>query len=88
VFVVLVDRHIQLITVKQERQGFARYGTLLYPDSYPPPSHYFGVPVVTVYTVADVHDAVTQGLKADGPMIVEALVDPSEYDEVIMRPHK
>jgi acetolactate synthase-1/2/3 large subunit len=88
VFVVLVDRNIQLITVKQERQGFARYGTLLYPDSYPPPSHYFGVPVVTASTVADVHDAVAQGLKADGPMIVEVLVDPSEYDDVIMRPHR
>ena len=85
---MLVDRHIQLITVKQERQGFARYGTRVYPESYTPPAHYFGVPVMTARTVADVHDVVAQGLKADGPTIVEALVDPSEYDEVIMRPHK
>lgn len=88
VFVVLVDRHIQLITVKQEHQGFQRYGTLLYPESYAPPPHYFGVPVLTASTVAEVHDAVAQGLKAEGPVIVEALVDPSEYDAVILRPHK
>jgi acetolactate synthase I/II/III large subunit len=88
VFVVLVDRHIQLITVKQERQGFQRYGTLLYPESYTPPPHYFGVPVMTASTVAEVHDAVAQGLKATGPVIVEALVDPSEYDGVILRSHK
>jgi acetolactate synthase-1/2/3 large subunit len=88
VFVVLVDRHIQLITVKQERQGFQRYGTLLYPESYTSPPHYFGVPVMTACTVAEVHDAVAQGLKATGPVIVEAMVDPSEYDGVILRSHK
>ncbi|HEY7491484.1 MAG TPA: thiamine pyrophosphate-binding protein [Candidatus Tectomicrobia bacterium] len=88
VFVVLVDRHIQLITVKQERQGFQRYGTLLYPESYTSPPYYFGVPVMTARTVAEVHAAVAQGLTATGPVIVEALVDPSEYDGVILRSHK
>ena len=88
VCVVLVDKNIQLITVKQERQGFQRYGTFLYPASYSSPPHYFGVPVMTASTVAEVHDAVAQGLKADGPTIIEALVDPSEYDTVILRAHK
>jgi hypothetical protein len=43
---------------------------------------------MTASTVAEVHDAVAQGLKATGPVIVEALVDPSEYDGVILRSHK
>ena len=84
----LVDRHMQLITVKQERQGFQRYGTFLYPESYTSPPHYFGVPVMTARTVAEVHDAVAYSLKADGPVIVEAYVDPAEYDGVILRRHK
>jgi acetolactate synthase-1/2/3 large subunit len=88
VFVVLVDQHIQLITVKQQRQGFPPYGTVLYPDSYAAPAHYFGVPVLTAQTVAEVHDAVAHGLQTDGPVIVEARVDPSEYDGVILRRHK
>jgi acetolactate synthase-1/2/3 large subunit len=88
VFVVLVDRHIQLITIKQERQGHARYGTYLYPESYASPAHYFGVPVIAARSVAEVHDGVAQGLKGDGPLIVEAMVDPSEYDQLILRPHK
>jgi acetolactate synthase-1/2/3 large subunit len=88
VFVVLVDRHIQLITIKQERQGFQRYGTVLYPESYTSPPHYFGVPVMAARTVAEVHDAIAQGLRAAGPVIVEAYVDPSEYDGVILRRHK
>ena len=88
VFVVLVDRHLQLITLKQEHQGFPCYGTPLFPAAYPPPSHYFGVPVTTARTVAEVHDAIALGLQAAGPVIVEALVDPAEYEHLILRPHK
>lgn len=88
VVVVLVDRHLQLITVKQERQGYPCYGTPLFPAAYPSPPHYFGVPVLPASTVAEVHEAIAQGLAASGPVIVEATVDPSEYDEIILRPHK
>ena len=88
VVVVLVDRHIQLITVKQERQGAQRYGTLLYDSDYTSPPHYFGVPVMSARTLDEVHAAIAHGLASDGPLIVEAWVDPSEYDEVILRPHK
>ena len=88
VVVVLVDRHLQLITVKQERQGFPCYGTPLFPAAYPSPSHYFGVPVLPASTVTEVHEAIAQGLAAAGPVIVEATVDPSEYDEIILRRHK
>jgi thiamine pyrophosphate-dependent acetolactate synthase large subunit-like protein len=44
--------------------------------------------VVTARTDAEVHEAIAQGLQAQGPVVVEALVDPTEYDEVILRPHK
>ena len=88
VVVVLVDRHLQLITVKQQRQGFPVHGTPLFPAAYPSPSHYFGVPVLPAGTVAEVHEAIAQGLAASGPVIVEAAVDPSEYDEIILRRHK
>ena len=88
VVVVLADRHLQLITVKQQRQGFPVHGTPLFPAAYPSPSHYFGVPVLPAGTVAEVHEAIAQGLAASGPVIVEAAVDPSEYDEIILRRHK
>jgi thiamine pyrophosphate-dependent acetolactate synthase large subunit-like protein len=88
VFVVLVDRHLQLITLKQEHQGFPCYGTPLLPAPYPPPSHSFGVPVTTVRTVAEMHDALARKLQAAGPVLIEALIDPSEYAPLILRPHK
>ena len=56
--------------------------------SFRPRSHYFGVPVTTAHTVAEVHDAIAQGLQAAGPVIIEALVDPAEYEHLILRPHK
>ncbi|MGE3538058.1 MAG: thiamine pyrophosphate-binding protein [Candidatus Tectimicrobiota bacterium] len=88
VFVVLVDRHLQLITLKQAHQGFPGYGTPLFTVPYASPSHYFGVPVTTARTLAEVHDAIAQGLQARGPVIIEALVDPAEYASLILRPHK
>ncbi len=88
VVVVLVDRHIQLITVKQERQGAQRYGTQLYPAGYTSPAHYFGVPVIAAHTVDEVREAVAQGIRGHAPLVVEAIVDPAAYDEVILRPHK
>ncbi|WP_256872654.1 thiamine pyrophosphate-binding protein [Candidatus Entotheonella palauensis] len=88
VVVVLVDRYIQLITVKQERQGAPQYGTQLYPPGYTSPDHYFGVPVVAAHDVDEVREAVAQGLRGSAPLVVEALVDPAAYDEVILRPHK
>lgn len=88
VVVVLVDRHIQLITVKQERQGAQRYGTQLYPPGYTSPAHYFGVPVVSAYGVDEVREAVAQGLRGSAPLVIETLVDPAAYDDVILRPHK
>lgn len=88
VFVVLVDRHLQLITLKQEHQGFPCFGTPLFPAAYTSAGNYFGVPAITATSVDEVHAAIAQGLRATGPVIVEAMVDPSEYEELILRPHK
>jgi thiamine pyrophosphate-dependent acetolactate synthase large subunit-like protein len=46
------------------------------------------VPVVPARTLDEARAAIARGWASDGPLIVEAWVDPSEYDEVILRPHK
>ena len=71
----------------QERQGAQCYGTLLYDSDCTSLPHDVGVSVVSTSTLEAVH-TITQGLASDRPLIVEALVDPSEYDEVILRPRK
>jgi acetolactate synthase-1/2/3 large subunit len=88
VFVVLTDRNLQLIKIKQERKGYPQYGTALYTDAYQPAPQYFGVPVIAVSDAQACHEALTTALGMQGPVIVEALVDPSEYDALILKPHK
>ena len=33
------------------------------------------------------NEALVHSLQADGPTVVEAFIDPAEYDRVILRPH-
>ena len=83
-FVVLDDRWLSLIKVKQERRALPHYGTGLPEDDYPaPPAHYFGVRAVGVRTAAALERELAAALKADGPTVIEALVDPAHYSETV-----
>ncbi|MBI3325789.1 MAG: thiamine pyrophosphate-binding protein [Nitrospinae bacterium] len=88
VFVVLTDRNLQLIKIKQERKGYPQYGTALYTDAYQPAPHYFGVPVIAASDPKAFHEGLETALAMTEPVIVEALVDPDEYNALILKPHK
>lgn len=82
--VVLDDRWLALIKVKQQRRNFALYGTELQEEPYgAPPAHYFGVPAVGARTPAELASALKQALAATGPTVVEAVVDASHYTETV-----
>ena len=83
-FVVLDDRWLSLIKVKQERRGLPYYGTELSPDDTPsPPAHYFGVPTVGVNSAAALERELRKAFAADGPTIIEAAVDPAHYSQTV-----
>jgi acetolactate synthase-1/2/3 large subunit len=83
-FVVLDDRWLSLIKVKQERRDLEHYGTALLDTGYDaPPAHYFGVPAVGVRTAADLERALAEALRSDGPTVIEALVDPTPYSQTV-----
>src|SRR5204863_8227173 len=74
--VVLDDRWLALIKVKQIRRQFPLYGTELQAEAYrEPPAHYFGVPAFGVRSAAALQSAVTKALSAKGPTVIEAVVD-------------
>jgi len=82
--VVLVDRWLSLIQVKQERRGLALYGTELEAKEHPdPPAHYFGAPAVAARSAAELEKALRQALAAEGPTVIEAIVDGSHYLETV-----
>jgi acetolactate synthase I/II/III large subunit len=83
-FVVLDDRWLSLIKVKQERRNLMLYGTDTSPEPYrDPPAHYFGVPAVGVQTAVALERELRRALTADGPTVIEAVVDASHYSETV-----
>jgi acetolactate synthase-1/2/3 large subunit len=82
--VVLDDKWLGLIKVKQIRRQFPLYGTELQEEDYTePPQHYFGVPAVGVRDPAALEAAVKTALAAKGPTVIEAVVDSDHYVDTV-----
>jgi acetolactate synthase I/II/III large subunit len=82
--VVLDDKWLALIKVKQIRRQFPLYGTELQKEDYrEPPAHYFGVPARGVSSAGALQDAVTAALAAHGPTVIEAVVDSEHYLDTV-----
>ena len=82
--VVLDDKWLALIKVKQMRRQFPLYGTELQPEEYrEPPAHYFGVPAIGVRSATDLEAVVAKALAADGPTVIEAVVDSGHYVDTV-----
>jgi acetolactate synthase-1/2/3 large subunit len=82
--VVLDDRWLALIKVKQIRRQFPLYGTELQAEEYrDPPAHYFGVPARGVRDAAALEAAVREALAATGPTVIEAVVDSEHYVDTV-----
>jgi acetolactate synthase I/II/III large subunit len=79
--VVLDDRWLALIKVKQERRSYPYFGTELL--LAPPPAQYFGVPAVAVANAGELEAALRRALAADHPTVIEAAVDASHYSETV-----
>ena len=82
--VVLDDKWLALIKVKQIRRQFPLYGTELQAEDYTePPQHYFGVPAVGVRSAEALESAVKKALAAKGPTVIEAVVDSDHYVDTV-----
>ena len=82
--VVLDDRWLALIKVKQIRRQFPLYGTELQAEDYrEPPAHYFGVPARAAQSADALADAVSAALRENGPTVIEAVVDSEHYVDTV-----
>ncbi|MFZ4614924.1 MAG: thiamine pyrophosphate-binding protein [Rectinemataceae bacterium] len=88
VFIVLADQSLELIRLKQEKKGFPEYMTALYGDECPTAEFVFGVPVVRADDADQYRAALVKAFATEGPVIVEAHIDASEYAQLIQRKHK
>ncbi len=83
IFVVLRDRFLSLIKVKQARKGYHRHGVELFASNYSPSDNLFGAKVIVAAEEEAFREALKQGLTGDAPLVIEAVVDPAEYDLVL-----
>ena len=82
--VVLDDKWLALIKVKQIRRQLPLYGTALQDEDYrEPPAHYFGVPARGVHSAAALEEAVKAALAARGPTVIEAVVNSEHYIDTV-----
>ena len=82
--VVLDDRWLGLIRVKQMRRQYGIYGTELQAEDYrDPPAHYFGVPARGARTPEEVTALVQEALARSGPTVIEAVVNSDHYIDTV-----
>jgi acetolactate synthase-1/2/3 large subunit len=82
--VVLDDRWLGLIRIKQTRRQYGIYGTELQKEDYrDPPAHYFGVPASGARTPEEVTTLVTEALARPGPSVIEAVVNSDHYMDTV-----
>jgi acetolactate synthase-1/2/3 large subunit len=82
VFVLFADSELALIRIKQERKGNPVYGTPV--GDANTTGRLFGVPLKKTDNATDFEAALRQGFAANGPTIVEAMIDASVYDELVL----
>ncbi|HSV57181.1 MAG TPA: thiamine pyrophosphate-dependent enzyme, partial [Magnetospirillaceae bacterium] len=88
VFVVLADRKLDLIRIKQDRKAFPNYGTDIDRPDCPTPDSIFGVPILEARNGPEYRAALRKALGSEGPWVVEAKIHPGDYDNLILRKHK
>jgi acetolactate synthase-1/2/3 large subunit len=88
VIVVLTDNDLALIRIKQEKKGNPIYGTPVRTEGAIGGPNIFGVPVKTAADPQTFRERLVEAFAADGPVIVEAIVDSREYDGVVLHKDK
>jgi len=87
VFIVLIDSSLSLIQIKQQRKGNSAYGTQLDNQSMGHLSSHtlFGVPVLHAKTLDEYMDALNEAFTKQGPVIIEAYINTSDYENLVLK---
>jgi acetolactate synthase-1/2/3 large subunit len=79
VTVVYNDSALSLIQVAQERKGYPDYGVRYGEVDFAAASAALGAWSRRVRTIPELQAAVEEGVRHNGPAVVEAMIDPAEY---------
>ncbi len=89
VFVLLSDRELSLIRIKQKHKHHdAGYGTLLSDQDLMMSETFLGIPVLAVSDPEAYRIALQKGFSLAGPVIIQAKISSSEYDDLVLKGNK
>jgi len=88
VFVLFTDNDLALIRIKQEKKSNPIYGTPIRERGTIGGDNIFGVPVIKAFDSSEFDSALDQAFAQDGPIIVEAILNSREYDDLVLRQDK
>lgn len=88
VVIVLSDRNLSLIEVKQNWRQVPQYGTDLYQGDYFAADKFLGAPIFKVHDAGEMAAALPKAFSVAGPAIIEAVVDGSVYNNLVTRSYK
>ena len=85
IIVVFSDGELNLIKVKQSWKNIAPYGTTLYQDDLFASEVFLGVKVLKVDSYDGMRNAVIEALSVNEPVIINAVIDPEDYQWLIVK---
>ncbi len=85
IVVVLSDGELNLIKVKQSWKELNPYGTGLFTGPLFGSDNYLGTEVIRATNSREMQTAVGKALASDSSVIIEAIVDPSVYNDLVVR---
>jgi acetolactate synthase-1/2/3 large subunit len=88
VVLLLTDTDLALLRIKQQKKGNPIYGTPVRDRGTIGSDNIFGVPVRCARDAVALRKELESAFAADGPVIVEAIVDSREYDDIVLKKDK
>ncbi len=85
IVVVLADRELNLISIKESWKRVKPYGTELYKGSLFVSDTFLGAEVMQVYDETSTRTAISRAMLSDKSVIIEAAVDPAVYSDLIVK---
>ena len=86
VFILLWDQELSLIRIKQTHNHHeAGYGTILFDRELSMPETFLGIPVLTVSDADGYQAALDKALSFSCPVIIQAKISSSEYDDLVLK---
>ncbi len=85
IIVVFSDGELNLIKVKQSWKGLNPYGTGLFTGPLFGSESYLGTEVIRAASAGEMRSAVARALHSGSSVIIEAAVEPSVYNDLVVR---